>query len=468
MPVLYSAQPDTARDPVPGPRSPVPPPLSLYIHIPWCVRKCPYCDFNSHGLRAPLPVREYVAALLADLDGDLADFGEALGSRGIDRRPLESIFFGGGTPSLMPPDAIAAILDGVAKRLPLPGNCEVTLETNPGTVEHGRFDGYRNAGVNRISFGVQSFDDGKLRALGRIHSAAEAETAVKLAQDAGFDNINLDLMYALPDQQMEEALADVERAIALDPAHISHYQLTLEPGTPFARRPPTLPGHDAAWDMQEACEKGLADAGYAQYEVSAYARPGRRCRHNVNYWEFGDYLGIGAGAHGKITGPGIQDEAERLRDAGGIAREAERPRQVRRGPGCLASAGRARLATGPGEAQPGYAVRRRWKTRSPLAYLQHAGTPRRIGGDEVVAAEQLPFEFMLNALRLHSGVIADEFVARTGLPLSAIDRSLGEARTRGWLTGDPARLQTTAPGRRFLNDVLELFLPEPDAERAHA
>jgi oxygen-independent coproporphyrinogen-3 oxidase len=383
------------------------------------VKKCPYCDFNSHGLRSELPVREYVAALLADLDGDLHDFDGAV--RG---REIISVFFGGGTPSLFPPDAVAAILAGASARMPFAPGCEITLETNPGTVEHGRFDGYLAAGVSRISFGVQSFDDDKLRALGRIHSAAEAVAAVKLAQDAGYDNINLDLMYALPNQRVEGALADVERALVLAPAHISHYQLTLEPGTPFARRPPPLPEHDAAWDMQEACEKRLAEAGYGQYEVSAYARPGRRCRHNLNYWEFGDYLAIGAGAHGKITGP------------------------------C--------------EAQRRYAVRRRWKVRSPRAYLQRACAPQRIGGNEVVAVEQLPFEFMLNALRLHDGIAADAFVARTGLPLSAIDAPLGEARARGWLGDDPAWLQTTALGRRFLNDVLALFLPEPDARRAHA
>jgi putative oxygen-independent coproporphyrinogen III oxidase len=409
---------------VPGPGSRVP--LSLYIHIPWCVRKCPYCDFNSHGLRAPLPAHEYVVALMADLDGDLADFADALIGREI-----VSVFFGGGTPSLFPPDAIARILAGAAERLPLARDCEITLETNPGTVEHGRFDGYLQAGVNRISFGVQSFDDEKLRALGRIHSATEAEAAVKLAQDAGYDNINLDLMYALPNQQVEGALADTERAIALDPAHISHYQLTLEPGTPFAKRPPPLPDHDAGWDMQEACERRLAEAGYQQYEVSAYARPNQRCRHNVNYWEFGDYLGIGAGAHGKVSGPGTRD-------------------------------------SGPGEARCGYAVRRRWKVRSPRAYLQHAGAPQRIGGDETVAAQQLPFEFMLNALRLHAGIAADEFAARAGLPLAAIERPLGEARKRGWLSNDPARLQTTPLGRRFLNDVLASFLPEPEVSHAHA
>ncbi len=425
-PIPATTQPEIRRSPVPGPQSPVP--LSLYIHIPWCVKKCPYCDFNSHGLRAAMPECEYVAALLADLDGDIADFGDALAGREI-----VSVFFGGGTPSLFAPDSIAAILDGAAARLPFARDCEITLETNPGTVEHGRFDGYRDAGVNRISFGVQSFDDAKLRALGRIHSAGEAEAAVKQAQDAGCDNINLDLMYALPNQTLDGAMADVERAIALAPAHVSHYQLTLEPGTPFAKRPPPLPDDDAAWDMQEACQTRLAEAGYAQYEVSAYAQAGRRCRHNLNYWEFGDYLGIGAGAHGKVSGPGTGD----------------------RGPGTTQVAG-------------ALVIRRRAKVRSPRAYLQGAASTRRIKGNETITAGQLPFEFMLNALRLHDGVPLAQFTARTGLARAAIATPLRAARTRGWLVDDPEYLQTTALGQRFLNDVIEAFLPSAKAARRHA
>jgi oxygen-independent coproporphyrinogen-3 oxidase len=384
------------------------------------VKKCPYCDFNSHGLRAAMPEREYVAALLADLDADIVDFGDALGGREII-----SVFFGGGTPSLFAPEAIAAILDGASARLPFASDCEITLETNPGTVEHGRFDGYLRAGVNRISFGVQSFDDDKLHALGRIHSASEAEAAVKLAQDAGIANINLDLMYALPEQTLEGALTDVERALALQPAHVSHYQLTLEPGTPFAKRPPPLPGHDAAWDMQEACQARLAAAGYAQYEISAYAQPGRRCAHNLNYWQFGDYLGVGAGAHAKISGPqpGGRGAVDSL--AGGLR------------------------------------VHRRWKTRSPLAYMQSATTGKRIGGDDTIAPDALPFEFMLNALRLNDGIGATAFTARTGLAAGAIADPRHEACTRGWLVDDPQLLQPTPLGRRFLNDVIELFMPGP-------
>jgi oxygen-independent coproporphyrinogen-3 oxidase len=389
------------------------------------VRKCPYCDFNSHGLRAPMPERDYVAALMADLDGDLRDFGEVLAGREVT-----SVFFGGGTPSLFAPESIAAILDGAAARIGFARECEVTLETNPGTVEHGRFDGYLEAGVNRISFGVQSFDDDKLVALGRIHSAHEAEAAVRLARDAGFANINLDLMYALPRQTLEDALADIERAIALQPTHISHYQLTLEPGTPFAKRPPPLPDHDAAWDMQEACQARLAAANFAQYEVSAYAQPGRRCRHNLNYWGFGDYLGIGAGAHGKISGA-----------ADGRVQHPE---------------------------TSGLRVSRRSKVRSPRAYLANSANAQRIGGEERVAPEQLPFEFMLNALRLNDGVAPGDFPARTGLPFAAIETDVNEARRRGWLVGAGERLQPTELGRRFLNDLIASFLPQSPTERRHA
>lgn len=382
------------------------PPLSLYVHMPWCVKKCPYCDFNSHGLRgAPPPYAGYVELLLADLDADLRDFGEAARDREI-----VSVFFGGGTPSLFAPELVARFLDGARGRLPFATDCEITLETNPGTVEHGRFDGYLKAGVNRLSFGIQSFDDDTLKQLGRIHSAAEAETAVKSAQDAGYANLNLDLMYALPAQTLDGALDDVRRAIALSPTHISHYQLTLEPNTAFAANPPPLPDDDHAWAMQEACEAHLAQAGYAQYEISAYAQPGRRCAHNLNYWRFGDYLGIGAGAHGKLSD---------------------------------AAAGN---------------VNRRWKTRHPRAYMEAAGGPARIGGDGFVAKDELPFEYMLNALRLIDGVPLAHFAERTGLPLGRIAPALAKARRRGWLVEDACRLHTTPLGQRFLNDVIAGFL----------
>jgi putative oxygen-independent coproporphyrinogen III oxidase len=381
------------------------PPLALYVHMPWCVKKCPYCDFNSHGVRGEPPYATYVETLLADLDADRIDFGEAL-----HERPIVSVFFGGGTPSLFAPELIARFLDGARERLRFVDHCEITLETNPGTVEHGRFDGYLAAGVNRISFGIQSFDDDKLKRLGRIHSANEAEAAVKSAQDAGIENINLDLMYALPEQSLPGALNDVNRAMALRPAHISHYQLTLEPNTVFAAHPPPLPDDDAAWAMQEACEALLAEGGYTQYEISAYAQPNRRCEHNLNYWRFGDYLGIGAGAHGKVT-------------------------DVSQGQ-----------------------VWRRWKTRHPNAYLEAAGGAGRVGGHTAVTTDELPFEYMLNALRLIDGVPIEDFAARTGLALDRIALPLAEGRRRGWLEEDSGRLGTTPLGQRFLNDVIASFL----------
>ncbi|MDQ8048322.1 radical SAM family heme chaperone HemW [Luteibacter sp.] len=379
------------------------PPLSLYVHMPWCVRKCPYCDFNSHGVRGTPEYATYVDVLLADLDADLRDMGEALHGRSIG-----TVFFGGGTPSLFSPELVGRFLDGAKERFAFAHDAEVTLETNPGTVEHGRFDGYLAAGVNRISFGVQSFDNTKLHRLGRIHSASEAANAVRSAQDAGLDNINIDLMYALPEQDLAGALDDVDKAIALAPTHISHYQLTLEPNTAFAANPPPLPDDDAAWAIQEACEVRLAEGGYGQYEVSAYAQAGRRCAHNLNYWRFGDYLGIGAGAHGKIS------------DASG--------------------------------------VRRRWKTRLPAAYLASAGQPARIGGDGYVGADDLPFEYMLNALRLIDGVPMADFTQRTGLPPETIAQGLSLCLRRGWLVDDPSVLRTTALGQRFLNDVIEAFM----------
>ncbi|MBC6942573.1 MAG: radical SAM family heme chaperone HemW [Xanthomonadales bacterium] len=385
----------------------VPSPLSLYIHIPWCVRKCPYCDFNSHVQHGALPVDAYIDALLADLDRDLREHAGAIGARA-----LHSVFFGGGTPSLFMPAAITRILDGVAARIELPSTAEITLETNPGTVEHGRFDDYRAAGVNRISLGVQSFDDAALRRLGRIHGADEARRAARAAQDAGLANLNLDLMYALPQQTLAGALADIEQAIALEPAHISHYQLTLEPNTLFALRPPPLPDEDSAWDMQESCQAALAAAGYAQYEVSAYARAtSRRCAHNLNYWRFGDYLGIGAGAHGKL--------------GSGVA-----PHIVRTS-----------------------------KYKMPRSYLDHAARGEALGTRTEVAASELPFEFMLNALRLNAGVERTLFGERTGLDEAVIAAPLARARARGWLDEGPARIAASETGRRFLNDVIGLFLP---------
>ncbi|MCD9033631.1 radical SAM family heme chaperone HemW [Luteimonas sp. Y-2-2-4F] len=385
----------------------IPPPLSLYVHLPWCVRKCPYCDFNSHEARGAPPYAAYVDALLADLDHDLP---LAWG------RTVHSVFFGGGTPSLFPAAEIDRFLQGASARLRFAPGLEITLEANPGTAEHGRFEDYRAAGVNRISFGIQSFDDGCLRRLGRIHDAAEAERAVKLAQEAGLDNLNLDLMYALPGQDLAMAEADVARAVALAPAHVSHYQLTLEPNTVFAARPPGgLPDEDGTWDMQERCQAALAAAGYVQYEVSAYAREGRQCAHNLNYWRFGDYLGIGAGAHGKI------------------------------------SLGHDR------------SILRRWKQRHPTAWLAAAGTPQAIGGDDLVPPSRRPFEYMLNALRLNEGFRLVDFEARTGLPRETIARPLRAAIDRGWLEARQERILPTALGSRFGNDVIELFMDDGDA-----
>ena len=396
-------------------RQSVLPPLALYIHIPWCVRKCPYCDFNSHNAPQALPQDEYVDALLRDLDRDLAL---------AQGRPLSSIFFGGGTPSLFAPDRIARILDGVAARLSMPRSIEVTLETNPGTVEHGPFAEYRRAGINRISFGVQTFDDDALQRIGRIHDAAQAERAIKQAQDAGIDNLNLDLMYALPQQTLAAALADVDTALALQTPHLSHYQLTLEPNTAFAANPPKLPDDDLAWDIQEACQQRIAASGLAQYEVSAYARRGRECVHNLNYWRFGDYLGIGAGAHGKYSRTGSPDSRS---GAPGI--------------------------------EP-FVIHRRWKVRAPRGYLEHAGSDRGIGGDDAVPREQVPFEFMLNALRLGEGFRLAEFSATTGLDVAAITPQLDHAVERGWLEISDGGVHPTELGRRFLNDVIGSFLPD--------
>jgi oxygen-independent coproporphyrinogen-3 oxidase len=380
------------------------PPLSLYVHLPWCVRKCPYCDFNSHEGRGALPFDAYVDALIADLEHDLPL---------VWGRTVHSVFFGGGTPSLFPPEFIDRFLQAASARLRFAPGAEITLETNPGTAEHGRFELYQAAGVNRLSFGIQSFDDGCLKRLGRIHDSGEAEAAVKLAQDAGFDNLNLDLMYALPGQTLAMAEHDLRRAFALEPAHISHYQLTLEPNTVFAARPPQgIPDEDGAWDIQERCQALLAEHGYGQYEVSAYARDGRRCQHNLNYWRYGDYLGIGAGAHGKITLGAEQD------------------------------------------------ILRRWKLKHPTQYLAAAGSAAAIGGDDRITPARRPFEYMLNVLRLVEGFSLNSFESCTGLERAAIEPQLQAGYAAGWLQRDGDRVQPTELGRRFTNDVVALFLPE--------
>jgi oxygen-independent coproporphyrinogen-3 oxidase len=396
----------------------------LYVHLPWCVRKCPYCDFNSHEYRGggAAPFAAYVDALVADLEYDLPL---------VWGRTVHSIFFGGGTPSLFPPEQIDRFLQAARARLRIAPECEITLETNPGTAEHGRFEDYLRAGVNRLSFGVQSFDDGCLRRLGRIHDSGQAEAAIKLAQDAGFENFNLDLMYALPEQTIAMAERDLERALSLAPTHISHYQLTLEPNTLFAARPPAgLPDEDQAWDMQEACQTMLAAAGYAQYEISAYAQPGRQCAHNLNYWRFGDYVGIGAGAHGKFTLPTMPAEGPAA--AGGASDDGR--------------------------------ILRRSKIKHPASYLSAAGGSGAVAEDRDIPLEQRPFEFMLNALRLVEGFGLDQFEARTGLPRTAIAAPLAQAQLRGWLAPEPVgddpagRFKPTETGLRFANDIIGLFL----------
>jgi oxygen-independent coproporphyrinogen-3 oxidase len=370
------------------------PPLALYVHIPWCVRKCPYCDFNSHERTGELPERDYLERLTLDLE-------ELLPS--VWGRRLVSVFIGGGTPSLFSPESIDALLAAVRARMTLEPGAEITLEANPGTVEAARFRGFRDAGVNRISIGVQSFDDAMLKRLGRIHSAAEGRRAVETAL-AAFDNVNLDLMYGLPGQSTEMARADIAQALAFGVPHISAYQLTLEPNTAFWSRPPALPAHDACADMQLALEELLQSRGFQHYETSAFAKPGLRCRHNLNYWEFGDYLGIGAGAHGKVSFP---DRVTRH----------ERPKQ-------------------------------------PAEHLK--GLARKEKG---VAARELPFEFMLNALRLVGGFAPELYPARTGLSLFMLERHLQKAEDQGLIERDLKRIRPSDKGRLFLNELLELFLP---------
>lgn len=375
------------------------PPLSAYIHIPWCVRKCPYCDFNSHAAGPELPEDAYVQALLADLAAD---------RQHVHGRRLTSIFFGGGTPSLFSASALGRILEGLEREVGFENDIEITLEANPGTFEQAKFADYRALGINRLSIGVQSFQADKLKALGRIHDGDEAVRAADMARRAGFDNFNLDLMHGLPDQSVADALADLEQAIALAPTHLSWYQLTMEPNTVFWSQPPELPEDDALWEIQEAGQARLAQAGYLQYETSAYARDGLRARHNLNYWTFGDFLGIGAGAHAKLSSP----------------------------------EGR---------------ILRTWKTRLPKDYLNPAKAFQ--AGERVLEAVDLPFEFMMNALRLVNGVPAELFEQRTGLPLQAIAEACREARAQGLLAEDDRRLRPSERGQLFLNDLLQQFLP---------
>jgi len=372
------------------------PPLSLYIHVPWCVRKCPYCDFNSHAFTGTIPESAYLQALLEDLDEDLAF---AAG------RPIETVFIGGGTPSLISGEFYQRLFRELRARLSFAVDAEITLEANPGTLEAGRFEAFRTSGINRLSIGVQSFNPGHLKALGRIHDADAAHRAIRAARQAGFDNFNIDLMHGLPGQTPEQALGDIETALDYQPPHVSWYQLTLEPNTEFYSRPPDLPDDDHLWDIYRQGSDLLQQQGYQDYEVSAWCRNGMASRHNLNYWTFGDYLALGAGAHGKIS-----------------------------------------LADG--------SIRRYWKTRQPEAYLQRIGS--RTAGTDAIAAEDLPLEFLMNALRLKEGVDESLFSERTGLPLTTVGVKLELLRNEKLLV--PGRLQATDLGQRYLNSLLERFL----------
>ena len=379
-----------------------PPPLSLYIHFPWCARKCPYCDFNSHAIQGDVPETEYVEALLRDLEQELP---------AVWGRTIQSIFMGGGTPSLFSPQAIDQLLCGIRARLPLQPALEITLETNPGSAEQEKFAAYRQAGVNRLSIGIQSLNDTHLKALGRIHDSQQAVRAARSARQAGFDNFNLDLMFGLPRQSVAQAIVDLRSVIRLQPAHLSWYQLTLEPNTLFYTRPPALPDDDRKWEMQCRGQSLLAEYGYTQYEVSAYAQPGKCCRHNLNYWKFGDYIGIGAGAHGKIT---------------------------------TASQG---------------VIHRTWKKRHPNNYLASAGTRQCIDGRRELSEAEALFEFALNRLRLKQGFGLSEFEAACGLDRNRILPVVQQAQSDDLLTLDGERVQHTAQGWQYLNDLLERFLP---------
>lgn len=375
------------------------PPLSLYIHVPWCIRKCPYCDFNSHTASAQLPEREYVQALLADLDGDMP---------WVQQRPIESIFFGGGTPSLLSASAYDELFDGLRQRLIFRDDIEITLEANPGTFEAEKFFEYRQLGINRLSMGIQSFQPEQLKALGRVHDREQALRAIALAKQAGFDNFNLDLMHGLPKQTVSEALDDLQQALAFNPPHLSWYQLTIEPNTEFYKRPPILPEDDDLWDIQEAGLALLAQHGYAHYEISAHAKPHRAAKHNLNYWQFGDYLGIGAGAHGKIT--------------------------LRHGE-----------------------VIRTHKTRLPKDYL-NANKPF-LAGNTQIAIQDLGLECLMNALRLRDGMKVVDFEMRTGLTLEDVDAEIKEAQRLGLLQVDE-RIRATDKGQQYLNELLAIFLTD--------
>jgi oxygen-independent coproporphyrinogen-3 oxidase len=378
------------------------PPLALYFHFPWCVQKCPYCDFNSHELKNNLDEKNYINALINDLEQELPLFWG---------RSISSIFMGGGTPSLFSPESIDQLLSALRARLTFAPDIEITMEANPGTVEQGKFIEFNAAGINRLSMGIQSFSDEKLQSLGRIHGRKEAIRAAELAHDAGFNSFNLDLMYGLPNQSLQQAVDDIETAIALEPKHLSHYQLTIEPNTFFHHQPPVTPDDDMLWEMQNACQESLARHGYEQYEISAYAKDGCQCQHNLNYWQFGDYLGIGAGAHGKLTNA------------------------------------------------PEQKITRSWKVKQPQDYLNNAATEKRISGQKILTRDDASFEFMMNTLRLNQGFETALFQQHVGLPISSVEKSLQQAEEKGWINWDINRIQPTNAGLQYLNTLLELFIP---------
>jgi oxygen-independent coproporphyrinogen-3 oxidase len=378
------------------------PPLSLYVHLPWCVRKCPYCDFNSHEVREELPGDEYVRALLRDLEEELPL---------VWGRPVHSIFFGGGTPSLFSARQIETLLTGFRTLLQVSPEAEITMEANPGAIEHDSFSAYHDAGINRVSLGVQSFDDDRLKEIGRIHGRAEVEQAVAAIHRSGISNFNIDLMFALPGQSMEGAVQDVRAALACKPAHISHYQLTIEPNTAFHASPPVLPDDDSAWEMQGNCGEELSRAGFEQYEVSAWSRPGFQCRHNLNYWRYGDFLGIGAGAHGKITLPAEQT------------------------------------------------ARRRIRQRHPKAWMKGVWEGVGVVEDKALSPGERVFEFFLNQLRLRDGVLKSQLQPRTGVAWSEVSGRVQIAVEKGLLRDQDDVLSPTELGWRFNNEIQALFLP---------
>ncbi len=377
------------------------PPLSLYIHIPWCIRKCPYCDFNSHELREGLPEGQYIDALIADLESELPR---------VWGRSIQSIFIGGGTPSLFSAESIDRLLCAVRALLPYRPDMEITLEANPGAIEAGRFKELRAAGVNRLSIGVQSFDDGLLQRIGRIHNGHDAQKAVDTALAAGFENFNLDLMFGLPEQTECIARSDIQMAIKSGATHLSFYQLTIEANTAFYAKPPQLPDDENIWTMQDQCHELLAGAGFEQYEVSAFSKPDKQCQHNLNYWNFGDYLGIGAGAHGKVTDAFQQN------------------------------------------------ITRRSKLKNPADYMRQVSSATHVSEEHILKRREVGLEFMMNALRLNDGFPVSLFNSHAGLPLTIVEKTLKEAEERGLIKWDIHRIQPTERGRHFLNDLLGLFV----------